>query len=303
MLHAASVLFDRVDAFWESARMRRAVAGVLVIGFLAALAVADAARRGWLPAPLRLKVPHGHFFAVELALWLLLSWEVVGLVLGIARSVSSAAGKQFEIFSLILLRHSFEEFAHFGEPLAWAEVQPAVGRMLANGFGALLIFVVLGFYYRAQRHLPLSGDARERERFIASKKAISLVLVAIFAVEAVRAAASGGHEFFESFYVVLVFADILVVLLSLRYSSAYHVVFRNSGLAVATVLLRLALSAPPYWSAALGLAAALFALGLALACNRFAPALGAGVTCVPAGAEPPEPEAAPEAARAPATGA
>jgi hypothetical protein len=296
MLRAAAALFDDIDAFWESARMRRAVAAVLVVGFLVALAAADAAQRGWLPAPLRLRVPHGHFFAVELALWLLLSWEVVGLVLGIARSVSSAAGKQFEIFSLILLRHSFEEFAHFGEPLAWAEVQPAVGRMLANGFGALLIFVVLGFYYGVQRHLPLTGDARDRESFIASKKAVSLVLVAIFAIEAGRAALSGGgHGFFESFYVVLVFADILVVLLSLRYSSAYHVVFRNSGLAVATVLLRLALSAPPYWSAALGLGAAIFALGLAVACNRFAPAMGAGVTCAPA----PAPGGAPGVPAAP----
>jgi hypothetical protein len=274
MLDRAAALFDRIDAFWESARMRRAVALLLVLGFLGSLAAAEAAQRGWLPALLRLRVPHGHFFAVELALWLLLSWEVVGLALGLARSVSSAAGKQFEIFSLILLRHSFEEFAHFGEPLAWGEIQPAVGRMLANGFGALLIFVVLGFYYGAQRHLPLSGDARERASFIAAKKGISLVLVGIFAAEAVRAALSGGGlGFFESFYVVLVFADILVVLLSLRYSSAYHVVFRNSGLAVATVLLRLALAAPPYWSAALGLGAALFALGLAIATNRFAPAM------------------------------
>ncbi len=287
MLRAAAALFDRIDAFWESARMRRAVAAVLVTGFLAALAAADATQRGWLPGPLRLKAAHGHFFAVELALWLLLSWEVVGLVLGIARSVSSAAGKQFEIFSLILLRHSFEEFAHFGEPLTWAEVQPAVGRMLANGFGALLIFVVLGFYYGVQRHLPLPGDARDRASFVASKKVVSLVLVAIFAGLAFRAAFWGGHGFFESFYVVLVFADILVVLLSVRYSSAYAVVFRNSGLAVATVLLRLALSAPPYWSAALGLAAAIFALGLAVACNRFSPALRGEPHAVAAAPPPP----------------
>lgn len=273
ILRAAAALFDRIDGFWESPRMRRAVAGALVAGFLGALALADAGQRGWLPAPLRMRVPHGHFFAVELALWLLLSWEVVGLVLGLARSVSSAAGKQFEIFSLILLRHSFEEFAHFGEPLVWAEIQPAVGRMLANGVGALLIFVALGFYHRVQRHLPLTGDARDRASFIASKKLMSLVLLGIFAGLAVRAALEGGHVFFESFYVVLVFADILVVLFSVRYSSAYDVVFRSSGLAVATVLLRLALAAPPYWSAGLGVASALFALGLAAACNRFAPEL------------------------------
>jgi hypothetical protein len=187
--------------------------------------------------------------------------------------VSNAAGKQFEIFSLILLRHSFEEFARFGEPLVWDEVKESVLRMLSNGFGALVIFVLLGFYYGAQRHLPITRDARERESFIRAKKLVSLVLLGVFAMIGARAALRGGDGFFEPFYTVLVFADVLVVLLSVRHSSAYHVVFRNSGLAVATVLLRLALSAPAFYSAALGVAAAVFALGLAIACNRFAPEL------------------------------
>ncbi len=78
-------------------------------------------------------------------------------------------------------------------------------------------------------------------------------------------------HFFEPFYTLLIFADILVVLLSLRYSATYQVVFRNSGLAVATVLLRAALSAPPYLNAALGLAAALLALTLAAAYRAFGP--------------------------------
>ena len=64
-------------------------------------------------------------------------------------------------------------------------------------------------------------------------------------------------------------ADILIVLFSVRYSSTYRVVFRNSGLAVSTVLLRLALSAPVPVNAALGVAAALFATGLTLAYNAF----------------------------------
>jgi hypothetical protein len=60
----------------------------------------------------------------------------------------------------------------------------------------------------------------------------------------------------------------------MRYSSSYHVVFRNSGLAVSTVLLRMGLSAPPYFNVMLGILATLFALGLTLAYNRFAPLLG-----------------------------
>ncbi len=151
---------------------------------------------------------------------------------------------------------------------------PALYRMLADGFGALVVFVLLGFYYAAQRHLPFSLDPGETRRFVAMKKALALVLVAVFTANAGRALLSESPEFFESFYTVLVFADVLIVLLSLRYSPSYAVVFRNSGLAVATVLLRLALSAPAFANAALGVAAAAFALGLTLAYHRVAPVLG-----------------------------
>ena len=51
--------------------------------------------------------------------------------------------------------------------------------------------------------------------------------------------------FFAHFYTALVLADALLVLVALRHSGAYHLIFRNSGLAAATVVLRVALTAPP----------------------------------------------------------
>jgi hypothetical protein len=273
VLGVLTATFDRVDAAWESARLRRLVAAALAVAYLGALLAIEASQRGWLPSAFHLRSAHGHFLAVELAVYLLLAFEVVGLVLGIAQSVSNAAGKQFEIFSLILLRHSFEEFGNLGEPILWAHAREPVLRMLSNAFGALAIFVVLGFYYRAQRHRPITGDVRERRSFVDAKKVVALALLGVFAWLAVRAGVAERGNFFEPFYTVLVLADVLLVFLSLRYSSAYHVVFRNSGLAVATVLLRVALSAPAYFNAALGLAAAVFALALTLAQNRLGPAL------------------------------
>ncbi len=271
MLRAAAAAFDALDGLWGGARLRRLVAVGLAATYLLALAAVEASQRGWLPTAYRVRTTHGHFLAVELALYLLLAYEVVGLVLGIARSVSNAAGKQFEIFSLILLRHSFEEFAYIGEPVVWDAARLPVVRMLSNGFGALAIFVLLGFYYRAQRHLPLTGDARDRASFVAAKKLVALVLLGVFAWLGIRAAFSERHAFFESFYTVLVLADVFLVFLSLRYSAAYPVVFRNSGLAVATVILRLGLAAPAFYNAALGIAAALFALALSHAYGRLGP--------------------------------
>jgi len=42
-----------------------------------------------------------------------------------------------------------------------------------------------------------------------------------------------SSDFSSVFYTVLVFSDVLLVLVSLRYSSGYPVLFRNSGFAVA----------------------------------------------------------------------
>ncbi len=274
MLRRAEAAFDRIEALWESARVRRVVAMLLAGAYLLALAAVEASQRGLLPDGWRVRTTHGHFLAVELALYLLLGYEVVGLVLGIARSVSNAAGKQFEIFSLILLRHSFEEFAYIGEPVVWDSAREPVLRMLSNGFGALAMFVLLGFYYRAQRHLPLTEDAHDRASFVAAKKLIALVLLAMFGWLGVRAGLRDVPSFFESFYTVLVLADVLLVFLSLRYSASYHVVFRNSGLAVATVILRLGLAAPAFYNAGLGIAATAFALALSHAYARLGPPAG-----------------------------
>ena len=79
------------------------------------------------------------------------------------------------------------------------------------------------------------------------------------------------YDLFEAFYPVLIFADVLIVLISLRYTAAYPVVFRYFGFAVATGLVRLALTAPRVIDAALGVAATLFAIALTWVLNLAAP--------------------------------
>lgn len=276
LLRLVTRAFDALEARWESQRSLHLLGSLLVAVFLGALALIELNRHGLLGAvlgePLAHALPLSHFRAVELALTLLLVFEVMGLVFTLARSVSSSVGKQFEILSLILVRQSFKEFGSFAEPVAWAAVREAVPGMLAEAFGALVIFVILGAYERIQRHRPITADSQEQWSFVAIKKLIALMLFAVLGIIGggdLWRLATGRQvfPFFETFYTVLIFNDVLLVLLSLRYSSTYRVVFRNSGFAVATVFLRLALTAPHALKAALGVVAALFALGLSAAYN------------------------------------
>lgn len=280
LVRAATGVFDRLRDGWESHAAHRRIGTVLVVAFLGSIAAIELNRLGLVPAPLSHGMTTNHLGAIYVAFTLLLFVEVVGLVFALARSVADAVGKQFELFSLILLRKAFMELSAFGEPIRWEDTAGAVPVITADVGGALLVFVVLGFYYRVQRHVPISADVDDQASFVAAKKLLALGLLATFVVLVANGVVDtvltgSNHSIFENFYTVLIFTDILVVLISLRYSAAFAVVFRNSGFAAATVLLRLALTAPVYVNALLGLGAAVFALSLSLAYNTFAPVIGA----------------------------
>jgi hypothetical protein len=270
MLAHATRLFDLVADRFERPSTRRAFATLVAAAFACSVVTIELARQGLLPVRLAPLIPQNHFRSVDLAFYLVLAWEVAALAIGLAASVANAAGKQFEVFSLILLRHAFEAFGHMDEPVTWAQGHEVALEIGAYAAGALALFAILGLYYAAQRHPPLRGGQGDRASFVALKKLVGLVLLLIYAVLALRAALQEQPNFFTSFYTVLVLADVFLVLVSLRHSGAYHLIFRNSGLAAATVVLRLALTAPPLWAAGLGVGAGLFALGVTLACNRFA---------------------------------
>lgn len=272
----AGFLFDWIELHLESKAGLKFFAATLVSFFVAAIILIELNRRHLLSEPFASHFSLSHLAAIEQAFNLLLALEVVSLILSLSHSVTKSVGKQFEILSLILLRDTFKEFAHFGEPLAWTEIAPSLVSIVASSLGALCIFVILGFFYKAQQSHPLTADEKVRSHFILTKKIIALLLLGSFVGICLVGlwdyfALGRPENVFASFYTLLIFSDVLMVLISLRYSAQYQVSFRNSGYAVATVLIRLALIAPIALGAVIGVGTALFALGISLAYNAFAP--------------------------------
>jgi len=271
-------LFDVLEHRWESAVARKWIVWFLLVCFFATLALVEAKRLHLVPDAVVHAVPENHFYAVNVVFSVVLIVEVVSLVFSMAGSVANSLGKQFEILSLILLRQSFKEFIYFNEPIQWSEVSQPVLYMMSDAAGGLALFFLVWLYYRAQTHRPITNDPDERYRFITAKKLLALMLLVVFLAMgcvhlwyfvAPSTAATPQHGFFDAFYTVLIFSDIFLVLISLRYSSHYPIVFRNSGFALATVFIRLALTAPPFVNVGIALAAALFAIGLSAAYRTF----------------------------------
>lgn len=278
LLRPLTAVYDALDRLWTRLMHGRTLGLSLAVLFLVALGLIELNRHGLLPAALADHVDRRHFAAVVTVFALLLVFEVMTLVFTLPQSVANSVGRQFELVSLIFLREAFIEFGAFGEPI------DVTGRgyhsllvVLADLVGATAIFILVGLYYRLQHHQRITPDEREQTSFIAAKKVVALCLFAGFALLAITAAlryfrGSAVFDLFGDFFTLLIFADILIVLVSLAFSSGYQVVFRNAGFAAAAVLIRLALTAPPFVGAALGVGAALFAVALTAAYNSFSPA-------------------------------
>lgn len=267
-------IFDPLHHFWEHERMHRRLALGLIVVFLAALVCIELNRQGLLPEALAAHTPTNHFHAVNLAFTLVLILEVISLIFTLPCSFSKSVGKQFEILSLILLRDAFKELSYFSEPITVGANLTPVFHILGYGFGALVVFALLGVYYRIQPDKKQGmGLPHDLFRFVAAKKGIALLLLFTFAVLGLgnlynMSAGLPRIDFFPVFYTLLIFTDILVVLISQCFRPSFHAVFRNSGYALCTLFIRLALAAPPMYDVALGIVAALFAIALTLAWTR-----------------------------------
>jgi hypothetical protein len=101
--------------------------------------------------------------------------------------------------------------------------------------------------------------------FVAAKKGIALILLIVFCSMGINSAIesfNGSQEtdFLHEFYTILILTDILLVLISQCFQPNFAAIFRNSGFALSTLIIRIALAAPPYFNVLLGVAAALFAI-------------------------------------------
>jgi hypothetical protein len=266
-------IYDWLFKTWECPRSQHWQANLLVLVFLGSLLIIEFARLGLISASFH--IPTNHFYAVKLTFDLLLLLEVLGLIFNLATSVANSMGKQFEILSLILLRSSFKEFVHFTEPIEWETAANSVQNILSDAFGALVIFALVSVFYALQKHRQITDNAEDLASFIVAKKLLALLLLAVFVSVGFHDSLSWfrtgkGYPFFEVFYTILIFSDILLVLISLRYNSTYSIVFRNSGFAVATVIIRLALTAPPIWNVGIGIFSVALSIGLTYIYNNFA---------------------------------
>ncbi len=267
-------IFDPLHHFWEHEKLHKKISVGLVLYFLLAITAIELKRQGFLQLEAFSFIPTNHFYAISVAFTVVLILEVISLVFTLPCSFSKSVGKQFEILSLILMRNAFKELSKMEEPITFEGSREAILYILSDGFGALLIFALLGVYYLIQQKGSSEDTYKSNDlyAFVAAKKGIALMLLGLFIYMGISSMVNtfNGHEqidFLHQFYTVLILADILVVLISQSFEPSFYTIFRNSGFALSTLIIRVALAAPPFYNVLLGVAAACFAILLTLVSN------------------------------------
>lgn len=271
-LNRSSHFFNRALYYWKSDRFIKIIGSILVVVYLVFLGLIGLKQISLFEDFLFL-IPDNFFKAIEFAFTLLLFFEVISLVFTIHESISKSVSIQLEIFSLILLRNAFKLFGEFPSAITWGVIEQNMYVIFANAFGSLLIFLLLMYIRRIERHLPISKNDGSLKNFVRVKKLIALILLVVFVTMIIVDLlfffmSKEVFDFFHNFYTILIFTDILIVLISLRYSNNYYVIFRNSGYAIATVLLRIALELPGIYLMLVGLTATILVFALALVYNK-----------------------------------
>jgi hypothetical protein len=263
MIYSTAFLkaYDRFEAKWHTLQKSKLISNIVILFFIGGVVAS------LLSYFKIIDIILGKFFAIELAFSVLLFVEVFDLFFIITHSVADSVGKQFEIISLILLRSSFKELGHLPIDISLSmgslqELMPVI----ADAIGAVIIFFITVLFYRNQQHIQITKSDTERLHFILQKKVVAAFMILFFMCQVIYSITlfflngTVNQNLFNQLYTALVFSDILILILSLRYSNLYVHLFRYSSFALATVILRLSLSAPKYINVVLSISAGLFVL-------------------------------------------
>ena len=185
----------------------------------------------------------------------ILVYEAFLLIYYIPRSFTTAVGKQYQIMSLIVSRKIFKDIPLVDLNANWLE-NANNQQLVFDLVGVLVIFFLIYLFKITKEKLPIKPVSEKLDRFIASKKLVSIVLLPILFTICIFSFVNWfngvfveesfnenlNNLFFNEFFTILILADVFILLLSFQYTERYSQLIRNTGFIISTILLRLSFS-------------------------------------------------------------
>jgi len=202
---------------------------------------------------------HSYLKAIYTPFSFILFYEVFLLVIIIPNSISEFIGKQFEVITLITLRSFFHDIADFNlqEPIHFQN--PAFISLLYDLGASIVMLGLTILYYKIYHINNHTEGVKELNKFINIKKLVSLSMIVVllilsitslfsWSVDMMEALRVNDHYpnpntvFYEDFFSIMIFVDVLLLIISFTFHSSFFIIFRNASFIITTILLRMSLT-------------------------------------------------------------
>ena len=207
---------------------------------------------------------------------IILYYEIFLLIYYLPRSFTTSILKQFEIISLIVIRRIFYDIPKLDlESNNWLE-NPDNIQITYDLICILTLFFLIYLFNLVKSRIQFKKTEKNINKFIDSKKIISIalipVMVVLFIIGIYNWYSVGmssnfassfyyvNEVFYNTFFSILIIADVFILLLSFLYTERYSQIMRNTGFIICTILIRLSFSSTGLTNLLLIISSVLFGL-------------------------------------------
>ena len=244
-------LYARVFSELNKKKFEKVTLYLSIVGFLLHLILIYAKKLELVVFSFETPLLDNPISAIYTPFTIILIYEIYLLVLNLPRSFTTSVSKQFEIISLILIRRIFADIPKVDLSADWFSTKENL-ELIYNILGVLILYYLIFLFNKARHKLEKKPLTDVINRFVTSKKGVSLVLLFVLIVLSFTSAYNWGKDlllndssgdinsvFYNEFFSVLILADVLILLLSFQYTERYSQIVRNTGFIISTVLIRL----------------------------------------------------------------
>ena len=206
---------------------------------------------------------------------IILYYEIFLLIFYLPRSFTTSILKQFEIISLIVIRRIFYDIPKLDlGSNNWFENADNL-QITYDLICILILFFLIYLFNYVKSNVDIK-KTKNIDKFIDSKKIISVllipVMIVLFTIGLYNWYSIGistnfassfyyvNEVFYNTFFSILIIADVFILLLSFLYTERYSQIMRNTGFIICTILIRLSFSSTGLTNLLLIISSVLFGL-------------------------------------------
>ena len=207
---------------------------------------------------------------------IILYYEIFLLIFYLPRSFTTSILKQFEIISLIIIRRIFYDIPKLNlDSNDWFQNADNL-QITYDLISILILFFLIYLFNFVKSKIENKKGIKNIDRFIDSKKIISVILIPVmiilFIIGLYNLYSIGmssnfassfyyvNEVFYNTFFSILIIADVFILLLSFLYTERYSQIMRNTGFIICTILIRLSFSSSGLTNLLLIISSVLFGL-------------------------------------------